>query len=63
MTMDKAIANFDHAAWLELARKRRLEALRLHREGRSFAEVGDVLGITRQRAYTLVQAARKETSE
>jgi DNA-directed RNA polymerase specialized sigma24 family protein len=58
-TKDRAIAR---ATW-QLARaqrKRRHRVLALRLEGWSFTEIGEEMGVTRQRAWFMYKTARKE---
>lgn len=46
---------------LEKARKQqRTAVLRLRRQGKSYTQIGDALGMTRQRAQQIGKAAEKE---
>jgi len=44
------------------ARQRRAQVLAMHREGKSLKQIGDDLGVTRERARQLLAKALKETS-
>ena len=44
------------------ARRRRAAALAMKDSGKTFQEVGDALGVSRQRAKALVDRARDEAS-
>ena len=42
-----------HARYLEQARRRRDKAKRLRAEGKTFTEIGKIMGVSRQRAYAM----------
>ena len=43
-------------------RRRRRKALRLHRRGLTYSEIGKALGVSRQRAFEMVRKALREQS-
>ena len=48
---------------IEAARKRRARALRLRESGMTIQEVGNSLGVTKQRAAELISRARLEAGK
>lgn len=53
-------ANTAYQAMLEEGKRRRKRALELKNEGKTDAEIGVVLKVSRERARQLVKAARKD---
>lgn len=50
----------DYVAAARAVVKRRKKALALHSQGKNFTEIGQALGVTRQRAQQIVKAAQKD---
>lgn len=50
----------DYVAAARAIVKRRKRALQLHNKGKNFTEIGEALGVTRQRAEQIVKAARRD---
>lgn len=54
-----AFDNASHVLHVE-ARKRRLAAHNLWKRGKTYREIGETFGVTRQRAFTMVRKAMQE---
>ena len=52
-----------HQKYLEEAALRRQEALRLHAEGKTVAEIAWAVGVTRQRVYQIVGHVSKGAAQ
>jgi hypothetical protein len=50
----------DYERWLKEARERRARALAMREAGKSVQEVGDALGVSKQRASELITQARRD---
>jgi transposase len=57
--MRKDMTNF-HQRFMEEANYRRLVALKMHGEGKTYEEIGAALGVSKQRAYDMVRRAKMD---
>lgn len=45
--------------YIAAARERQAAALKLHKAGKTYEEIGSELGVSKQRAYDIVQRAKQ----
>jgi transposase len=48
--------------FMAAARKRQAEALKLHQGGKTYEQIGSELGVSKQRAYDIVQRAKQRAA-
>lgn len=61
--MKKPKATSAYEDFLESSRQRRVSALKMNEDGMSFAKIGDELGVSPQRAFSIVTKARREAGK
>jgi DNA-directed RNA polymerase specialized sigma subunit len=59
MSADESLKESQEAL-LKRAKQRRVQAWKMHRSGLTFVEIGEALGVSRQRASHLVRRAIKD---